>query len=54
MPVYDFKCTACGKKFTLTLSFAEHKQAKVKCPKCRSRKVRQQFSSIYTKTSRKS
>jgi putative FmdB family regulatory protein len=54
MPGYDFKCEKCNKKFSLNMSISEHADAKVKCPKCKSAKVKQQLSSFQVKTSRKS
>jgi len=54
MPVYDFKCEECNKRFTLTLSVTERSRNKVKCPKCSSKKVEQQYSAVYAVTSRKS
>lgn len=54
MPIYDFKCEECRKKFTLTLSMAERSKARIKCPKCSSRKVEQQYSAVYAVTSKKS
>ncbi|PYV85576.1 MAG: zinc ribbon domain-containing protein [Acidobacteria bacterium] len=53
MPVYDYKCMGCKKKFTLTLSVAEHDK-KIKCPKCGSKKVEQQMASFFAVTSKKS
>jgi len=54
MPVYDFKCTECKKRFSLTISIAERSRARIKCPKCSSRKVEQQYSMVYAVTSKKS
>jgi putative FmdB family regulatory protein len=54
MPTYEYACNDCGKKFNLTLTFAEHDQGRVACPKCKSSKVAQRFSTVFTKTSRKS
>jgi putative FmdB family regulatory protein len=54
MPAYDFQCQECKKKFTLTMSIAEHGKAKVACPKCKGKKVKQQITPFLTKTSRKS
>ena len=34
MPMYDYKCLDCKKKFTLTLSVAQHDKMHMKCPKC--------------------
>jgi putative FmdB family regulatory protein len=54
MPVYEYTCNACKKKFSLSMSFSEHDGKRVTCPKCRSRKVVQRFTSVYTQTSSKS
>jgi putative FmdB family regulatory protein len=54
MPVYEYSCTACRKKFSLSMSVSDRDGKRVTCPKCRSRKVVQRFTSVYTQTSRKS
>jgi len=54
MPTYDYQCHGCGKKFTLSMSIAEHGKAKVACPRCKGKKVKQQLSLFIAKTSRKS
>jgi len=55
MPVYEFECPQCRKKFSEQRTFEQferHKQ--VKCPKCGSRQVRQVLSAAFAKTSKKS
>jgi len=52
MPTYDYKCEACNKSFTLTMSMKEHEK-KVKCPKCSSVRVKQKVSSFFAITSHK-
>ncbi len=54
MPVYEFKCEKCRKRFTLTMAISEYEKRKFKCPKCKSSKVKQQITSFQTVTSRKS
>ena len=54
MPIYEFKCEECRKKFSLTLTVTQRSGSKIKCPKCSSRKVEQQYSAVYAVTSRKS
>ena len=55
MAQYDFECEECRKKFTVKQSFAEHElEARPKCPKCNSHKVRQLISAIHVKTAKKS
>jgi len=54
MPSYEYACKECKKAFTLTLTMAEHDKKRVACPKCKSRKVEQQFGSFFAVTSKKS
>lgn len=54
MPQYEYRCTGCNKKFTLTQSVAEHDKNKVKCPKCGGSKVEQQWAAFFATTSKKS
>jgi putative FmdB family regulatory protein len=54
MPTYEYLCEDCKKEFSLILSFSEHDKGKVTCPKCKSKKVKQQISLFTAKTSRKS
>jgi putative FmdB family regulatory protein len=54
MPMYDYKCLDCKKKFTLILSVAEHDKTHMKCPKCGSKKVEQQLAAFFAVTSKKS
>lgn len=54
MPIYEYRCQKCQDKFTVTLSMAEHDQGKVECPRCHGKKVVQQYSVFFAKTSKKS
>ena len=54
MPSYEFLCEKCKNQYTLQLSLAEYEKKKYACPKCKSRKVKQQITIFQTKTSRKS
>ena len=54
MPDYDFKCTACRKRFTESQTFEEHDRGLVKCPKCGSEKVERVIGAVFAKTSKKS
>ena len=54
MPIYDFRCEKCKKKFTLTMSISEYEKTKVRCPKCKSSNVKQQIAPFQTVTSKKS
>ena len=54
MPTYEYLCEDCKKEFSLIKSFSEHDKGKAACPKCKSKKVKQQISLFTAKTSRKS
>ncbi|MCS7338328.1 MAG: zinc ribbon domain-containing protein [Verrucomicrobiae bacterium] len=54
MPVYEYECTNCGKKFSQTERMSEHGKRKVRCPKCNSDKVVQRVSTFFAITSKKS
>jgi putative FmdB family regulatory protein len=54
MPVYEFRCNDCRKKFTLVKSVKESSST-AKCPKCGKRKaVERVWSQVYAVTSKKS
>lgn len=54
MPVYEYRCTQCNRKFKVTMTVAEYEKKNVKCPKCGSKKVEQQLAAFYAVTSKKS
>lgn len=54
MPTYEYQCSECKKKFSVTLTVTEHEKKKVKCPKCKSTKVNTIFSPFFAVTSKKS
>lgn len=54
MPTYDFRCSGCGKKFSLNMTIREREKKRVKCPKCGAGKPETMFSTFFAKTSRKS
>ena len=54
MPIYDYRCPNCKKKFTAVLSIGEHDAGKVKCPKCGESQVQQLITAFLVKTSKKS
>jgi len=55
MPVYEYQCENCSRKFDVVATLGE-KEAGLKpvCPKCRSRRVRQVFSRFTVLTGSKS
>jgi putative FmdB family regulatory protein len=55
MPTYDFRCSRCRKKFTLSLTIKQREAGRIiKCPKCGANKPEPIFGSFYARTSRKS
>ncbi len=54
MPTYEFLCEKCGKPFSLIMSISEYERKKIRCPKCKSTRVKQQITSFQAVTSKKS
>jgi putative FmdB family regulatory protein len=54
MPVYEYRCGQCKKKFTVTMSLKDHDSRRAKCPKCGGKKVVQLISTFSAITSKKS
>jgi putative FmdB family regulatory protein len=56
MPTYEYNCEKCGNRFSTILSLREYEKEKerMRCPKCKSKKVKQLLSSFIAKTSNKS
>ncbi len=54
MPTYEYRCEGCKKPFEIVRAISVGKSKPVKCPKCKSKKVERQWSSIFVDTSRKS
>ncbi len=54
MPTYEFQCQRCQEEFSVVMTITEHRKKKPACPKCKSKKVRQQISGFHAITSKKS
>jgi putative FmdB family regulatory protein len=54
MPVYEYVCNNCKKRFRETKPVSEYDPKKARCPKCRSRRVERLFSTVHVATSKKS
>jgi putative FmdB family regulatory protein len=54
MPVYDFKCQKCETTFSEVMSFREKETKKIRCPKCKSLRVKPVYSGFVAVTSKKS
>jgi putative FmdB family regulatory protein len=54
MPTYEFYCEECKESFTLILSISEHEDEKFGCPKCKTKKIKQQITTFQAVTSKKS
>ncbi len=54
MPLYEYRCSACRKKFSMKLSVADMEKSKPKCPKCGSRKTEKLITGFAAVTSKKS
>lgn len=54
MAVYEYRCLQCKKPFTLTVPIGSFDPAKVKCPRCRKKKIERRYSTVFAVTSKKS
>ena len=54
MSVYEYVCKECKKTFEVVESIVEHGSVRVKCPKCKSRRVERYWSGVNVVTSKKS
>ena len=54
MPTYEFYCEECKESFSVILSISEYEEEKYSCPKCKTKKVKQQITSFQAVTSKKS
>jgi putative FmdB family regulatory protein len=54
MPIYEFTCLDCGKRFKEVKPIAEYDPRAVECPKCHARNVERRWSSVFVETSKKS
>lgn len=50
MPIYEYKCKKCGKKFELRLGFSHDKKT-LKCPECGCEDPDRVFSPFATTSS---
>jgi len=55
MPTYEFNCEKCGNKYAMVITLHEYEKEKdrFRCPKCKSKRVKQIFSSFIAKTTHK-
>jgi putative FmdB family regulatory protein len=54
MPIYEYRCTKCRKRFSDEQTISAHDKRRPTCPKCKSRAVEPIFSTFFAKTGRKS
>ena len=53
MPLYEYICKKCHKKFGEVLTLKEHDAKKVRCPKCKSGDLEHVIEPFFAKTSSK-
>jgi putative FmdB family regulatory protein len=47
MPIYEYRCEACGASFDRLVSFSAE-NADIECPECHSRDCRKALSSFFS------
>ncbi|HBA55589.1 FmdB family zinc ribbon protein [Syntrophorhabdus aromaticivorans] len=55
MPTYEYNCEKCGNQFTVILTIREYEKERerMRCPKCKTKRVKQLPSIFTAKTSDK-
>lgn len=53
MPLYEYVCRKCGKKFTEVLTIKEHDKRKIQCPECKSEDLEHVIEPFFAKTASK-
>ena len=53
MPLYEYVCRKCHKKFGEVLTIKEHENKKVRCPKCQSTELEKVIEPFFAKTASK-
>lgn len=54
MPIYEYICRKCRKKFSEVLTIREHDTVKIRCPRCKRTEVEPVIEPFFAKTSKKS
>jgi putative FmdB family regulatory protein len=54
MPLYEYICRECRKKFSEVLTVKEHDTKRIRCPQCKSADVEPVIEPFFAKTTRKS
>jgi putative FmdB family regulatory protein len=54
MPLYEYICKKCQKKFSEVLTIKERDTKKVRCPKCQSAELDKVIEPFFAQTSKKS
>ena len=53
MPLYEYICNKCHKKFSEVLRIKEHDTKKIHCPRCRSENIVKVLEPFFAKTASK-
>lgn len=54
MPIYDYRCTDCGRMFFVIESLEEHEKSKPVCPDCAGTNVKRLITGVHVQTGKKS
>ena len=53
MPLYEYICKKCHKKFGEVLTIKEHEKKKLQCPKCKGQDLEHVIEPFFARTSSK-
>jgi putative FmdB family regulatory protein len=53
MPLYEYVCKKCGRKFSEVLSIRDHDTKKIECPACKGTELEKVIEPFFAKTTSK-
>ena len=53
MPLYEYVCKKCEKKFSEVLTIREHDSKKIECPQCKGTDLEKVIEPFFAKTTSK-
>lgn len=53
MPLYEYVCKKCGRKFSEVLSIHDHDTKKIECPACKGTELEKVIEPFFAKTTSK-
>ncbi len=49
MPIYEYQCLDCRRRFEVALSYSEYGKKEIKCPRCQSDNIHRRIGNVRIK-----